>query len=289
MLANRTLPLAAALIVFEVALARASAQSDAPLRPLSPDRPNLTESPHTVDAGCFQLEMDFLLAEREDRDVTFFFVPMNLKIGVASFLDLEIVLRPLVARPSATSVGAGSGGVRELGYADPVFRAKIALLGNDRGPFALGLLPFVQVPIEGSSVEPGPSGEIDRAWEGGVALPMAAEELPWELSLGAMVAADAVQDDDRAGHHLGLLATITVERPVVGSLSAGLEVAVRARFDDDFQIPVTLDAALLYAVHDDLVLDAGAFVGVTRDAPEVVAFAGITSRIAPRGRRSGDR
>jgi hypothetical protein len=32
----------------------------AAMRELSPDRPDKTESPHTVDAGHFQLEMDFV-------------------------------------------------------------------------------------------------------------------------------------------------------------------------------------------------------------------------------------
>ena len=47
----------------------AHATPDSLMRDLSADRPDLTESPYTVDAGHFQLEMDVLRYARDDTPV----------------------------------------------------------------------------------------------------------------------------------------------------------------------------------------------------------------------------
>src|ERR1022692_3166856 len=56
------------------------------LRELSPARPDKTESPYTVDAGHFQLEMDFAIFtyDRTDGATTraWNIAPVNFKIGL---------------------------------------------------------------------------------------------------------------------------------------------------------------------------------------------------------------
>lgn len=159
------------------AVAQEESGEESRLRPLSPDRPDMTESPHSVDRGHFQLEMDLLSSVREQGDATLLFGVSNLKLGVADFLDLQLVLRPLVSTPPVVPDGP-----RGLGYFDPIVRVKIAVYGNDEGPFALGLLPWLRIPVPGSVGQVDASGAVDRAWEAGLAVPMGAD-LPWELSL----------------------------------------------------------------------------------------------------------
>src|ERR1039458_221434 len=57
---------------------------DEAMRELTPDRPDKTESPYTVDAGHFQLEMDFANYTRDDaegvRTAAWNVAPFNLKI-----------------------------------------------------------------------------------------------------------------------------------------------------------------------------------------------------------------
>src|SRR3954463_15677745 len=68
------------------------------MREMSTDRPDTTESPYTVDAGHFQLEMSFAeyTYNHDDGvrthalDVT----PMNFKIGLLNNVDLQIVFTP---------------------------------------------------------------------------------------------------------------------------------------------------------------------------------------------------
>ena len=77
MIRNKSVQTAAAGLLFSLAALAAAAQEtnsvppdrnsynlfcpvpEALLRELSPDRPDKTESPYTVDAGHFQLGMDF--------------------------------------------------------------------------------------------------------------------------------------------------------------------------------------------------------------------------------------
>ena len=64
------------------------------MRELSSDCPDETESPYTVDAGHFQLEMDFAnythnktAAQRQSMHVAQF----NFKVGLFNTVDLQVV------------------------------------------------------------------------------------------------------------------------------------------------------------------------------------------------------
>ena len=65
------------------------------LRELTPDRPDKTESPYTVDAGHFQLEMDFANLTLDDsngvRTRAWNVAPFNIKIGLLNNVDLQFV------------------------------------------------------------------------------------------------------------------------------------------------------------------------------------------------------
>src|SRR6185295_7327560 len=70
------------------------------LRELTTDRPDKTESPYTVDAGHFQLEMD-LVAYTYDRYTdpaggprteSWAIAPFNIKAGLLNNVDLQLVV-----------------------------------------------------------------------------------------------------------------------------------------------------------------------------------------------------
>jgi len=79
-----------------------NATSDTELRELSADRPDKTDSPFTVDAGHFQVEMDFgnfsyrKFNSEQGHLVSqeYQIAPMNLKIGLLNNLDLQFELAP---------------------------------------------------------------------------------------------------------------------------------------------------------------------------------------------------
>src|SRR5882757_9318442 len=65
------------------------------MRELTPDRPDKTESPYTVDAGHYQLEMDFANLTLDDsngvRTRAWNVAPFNIKIGLLNNVDLQFV------------------------------------------------------------------------------------------------------------------------------------------------------------------------------------------------------
>ena len=74
------------------------------MREFTPDRPDFTESPITVDAGHLQLEMSFVDFTRNiisgaRTDVTVF-GSFNLKLGLLNNMDLEFVLDPTLSSAS---------------------------------------------------------------------------------------------------------------------------------------------------------------------------------------------
>ena len=86
---------------------------------LTPERPDKTESPYTVDAGHFQLEMDFANLTLDDsnavRTHAWNVAPFNIKIGLLNNVDLQFVFddylwvptHDCVTRTTTTQSGVG--------------------------------------------------------------------------------------------------------------------------------------------------------------------------------------
>src|SRR5208282_337458 len=138
------------------------------MRELSPDRPDKTESPYTVDAGHFQLEMDFAnyTGDKSDGVTTkaWNVAPFNLKVGLLNKVDLQFVFdNYLNVRTEDRATGTTS---TQSGVGDFTTRLKINLWGDDGGQTAFALLPFVKVPTSTDDLG-------NNAVEGGVIFPLA--------------------------------------------------------------------------------------------------------------------
>jgi len=70
------------------------------MREMNTDRPDKTESPYTVDAGHFQVEMDLVSYShnhdtsrgQNTRSDALAVAPINLKVGLLNNVDLQLVL-----------------------------------------------------------------------------------------------------------------------------------------------------------------------------------------------------
>lgn len=107
-------------------------------RPMSSDRPDVTESPITVDAGAMQAEMSFVDVITADGDRTVKAMATNYKFGITNNMDLQVVFDPYVS--------AQNGPLDSDGFGLTQLRWKINLWDNDDGGSALGVLPFIQAP-----------------------------------------------------------------------------------------------------------------------------------------------
>ena len=122
------------------------------MRELTPDRPDKTESPYTVDAGHFQLEMDvvtFTLNRSNDARIESWNVTtVNFKIGLLNNVDLQFIFdNYLYVR---TEDRQAHQMTTQSGVGDITTRLKINLWGNDGGQTAFGVLPsssFQRIPI----------------------------------------------------------------------------------------------------------------------------------------------
>jgi hypothetical protein len=241
------------------------------MREMSTDRPDQTESPYTVDAGHIQVEMDFvkLTYDRHsvdgERSETWNVAPLNLKIGLHNRVDLQLVFDNYV--DVRTRLGANRD--RTSGFGDFTTRLKINLWGNDGGPTAFGIMPFIKLPLDASNLRNGRT-------EGGVILPLAVS-LPGGWSMGVMTEVDFVSDD-RGGHDLEWINSLTFSRGLTQALGGYVEFFSVVGNAPGFDWQAQVDVGLTYAVTDDIQLDCGCNFGLTRSAPDFQPFAGITVR-----------
>lgn len=244
------------------------------MREMDTDRPDQTESPYTVDAGHFQVEMDFVSAVF-DRDrsgdgnlrTRSWGTSVNLKAGLLNNVDIQFVFDPYVHVQSDDLVADTK--VTASGFADFQTRLKINLWGNDGGKTALGIMPFVKWPLPASDLRNGQT-------EGGVIVPLTVE-LPaaWEATF--MTEYDFVSNDT-AGYDTEFVNSVSVNHDIVGQLSGYVEFFSVVSSAPDSKWQGQADVGVTYGLNDNTQFDAGCNFGVTKSAPDFNPFVGFSFR-----------
>jgi hypothetical protein len=232
------------------------------LREMATDRPDVTESPITVDAGHMQVELSFLQYTRDARSDGYDLLPTNFKIGLTNSADLQLVLQPyFIGRaPGADVDGPG----------DSQVRLKWNLFGNDRGPIALALMPFVSLPT-------GSRGVGAEHLEGGLIIP-ARLDLLNEFDLGLMVEFDIVRDSQNEGYRLDVLHTVALGRPVVGPIGAFAEYVGVMPMENGQPYLAFVGGGVTYCVSRDIQLDLAIQMGLVEPAEDFGVRAGVSFR-----------
>ena len=243
----------------------------ATLRELSTDRPDQTESPYTVDAGRWQVELDVanLTLDRDAhvRTRVWSFGALNLKTGLTPRMDLQMLFDThLDLRVEDRRTGAV---VRARGFGDITTRLKINVWGNDGGKTALAIMPFVKWPLSASDLR---NGEI----EGGLIIPFAME-LPGGWGLGAMTEVDWVSDGS-GGYDTEWLNTITFGRDFGPRWGGYIELAALTGDAGGFRWQGQLDLGFTYALGEHGQLDFGCNFGITDAAPDYQPFLGYSRK-----------
>lgn len=245
---------------------------EALMREMATDRPDKTESAYTVDAGHFQVEMD-LLAYTYDRSKHekvegLAIAASNLKVGVLNNLDLQIIVETYnLERTKDRDTGESS---RLSGFGDVTLRSKINLWGNDGGPSALSVMPFVKLPTAGGGLGNG-------AVEGGVIFPFAME-LPAEWGLGAQIEIDHLRDSSGSSYHQEFSNTVAVSHNLGEKLGFYVELFNSVSNERHSAWTATFDFGFTYAVTRDIQLDAGMNIGLTDAADDFNPFIGLSMR-----------
>jgi hypothetical protein len=237
------------------------------MRDLSADRPDLTESPYSVDAGHFQVEMDAYLFSRDDLDLVRSDASgagvVNLKAGLLDNLDLQFVFVSWVQERTTFKPTGGDTSVSGTG--DVALRAKINVWGQKPDQFgAVGLLPFVIFPVASNDL-----GVAETVY--GLAVPIGLA-MPQDLNAGFMV-----RGARSSGDETEWLFTGTLGRTLVGALGGFVEFA-RHRALEGGDWTSLINSGLTYGIGPDLQLDGGAAFGLTESAADYTVFLGLTAR-----------
>jgi hypothetical protein len=241
------------------------------MRDLSPDRPDATESPYTVDAGHYQLEMDFANYTYDKVDGTttkaWDVGDFNLKAGLFNNVDVQLIYDNYLNVQTKDSSGKST---TQSGFGDLTARLKINLWGDDGGKTACALLPFVKFPTSTDNLG-------KNAVEGGVIFPLAVS-LPHDFDLSMETSVGIFKNDDDNGCHEETIISASLDHKIIGKLNGFAE------FFSDFSTEShagwvgTVDTGLEYLVTKNIQLDLDCYFGVTHAAPDFNPFTGITVR-----------
>lgn len=246
------------------------------MREMSTDRPDKTESAYTVDAGHFQIESD-LVSYSYDHDTedgantrvdSWAVAAINFKVGLLNNVDLQMVVESY-NHITTDDLVAGEK-KRQSGFGDITGRTKINLWGNDGGVTALSVMPYVKFPTSQDDIGNG-------SVEWGLIAPMAVE-LPGGFGLGLQTEVDFVRDADDSGMHPEFVNTITIGRDLIGKLGGYIEFFSLVSTEDDSDWVGTFDMGLTYSFTENIRLDAGINIGVTRSADDFNPFVGLSYR-----------
>ena len=231
-------------------------------RAMSADRPDFTESPYTVDAGAFQLEMSFVDYSQTDDAESTALAPINFKVGLRHDMDIQFVMDPFII--------SDDGNQKIDGVGDTQIRLKMNLWGNDSEGDAFAFMPFVQLPTSTNGIG---GDEI----EGGLIFPYATT-LSETVGLGLMFETDFVHNETEDNYDVEYVGTGVFGFEITDVLGTYVEGIGILRPDADEEFTSILGVGVTYEVATDTVLDAGCNFGLEGDADDFNFFTGISIR-----------
>lgn len=240
------------------------------MRELSTDRPDKTESPYTVDAGHFQYEGDLVLynddLNNNDRNSSFIFSNMNIKLGLTNNTDIQFVIPTYtlntIVNNKTSNQGAFGG--------DLVTRLKINLFGNDEGSIASAIMPYVKIPLN--------KNISNNSFEGGFTVPFSIE-LPLEIGLGFMVQYDYIKNESDNNYHSEFVTSFALGKDINDKLGAYVEIFSQSSNEKGAEWVSTLDGGITYSINEDIQLDCGINWGLTEASDKFNPFLGLSFRI----------
>ncbi len=256
-------------------LALSGTASAEELRDLCADRPGKGSPACTVDAGHLQAEVGLVDWSHDRNSGT---VENDLILG-------DVALRYGLGDTTELRFGwTGYGHVRSRDRATgSVDRAKgtgdvtIGLRQNLHNPDGSGLSiaiqPFVTLPTGGHAIGTG-------TWGAGLVVPIS-YQLPDNVQFGLTSEIDAAPDQDRRGRHAAYSETLSVSVPMTRALTGSAELwAMRDRdpAGHSSQYSVDLAAAWVPGGKGRLQLDAGSYIGLNRQTPDIEAYVGVTEK-----------
>jgi hypothetical protein len=266
---QRLLPLLALIIPVAVSAQDASKSYSlfnptprAEMREFSIDRPDVTESPISVDPGHFQFEGDLVKVTKAatDEQVINIFSGLS-KMGLTKSWDIHIGLELHNIYQDA------EGNTIDKGYGSTLIRLKHNFWGNDgESRTAFGMIPYVSFPS-------GNPLKFKSDVSFGVGFPFS-YDVSEKLGIGAQAQFDFIPDGE-GSRDLGFFQTVVVGGPLVGKMDYFVEGL--ATFYNGHSI-FNLNGGLIYNISDNVKVDIATNLGISEEAPTRV-YLGLSFRI----------
>src|SRR5947209_4145408 len=249
------------------------------LRDMDTDRPNATNTPHTIDAGHVQLEaglVDYLYDRIRDypideRTDAWAFGQLNFRLGVLN--DLEVNAAFNSYQTSLTHEYRAGKRTTSHGFGDTVVGGKLNLWGNEavEAPWASALAVQPQFKI------PTARGVSGDRFEWTVVFPFLVD-LPhaWHLSLQPGYA--ELRNSSNTGYVSSLLAAASIDRVVWHSIDVYVEYSAVATRERHTKASQTLDVGATYPLTKNVVLDTGVNIGLNKASNTLEWLAGVSVR-----------
>ncbi|RYZ94986.1 MAG: transporter, partial [Sphingobacteriaceae bacterium] len=244
-------------------LPRASLRED-----MASDRPDITETPHTVDPGHFQYEADLVNYETEkngSEKIQHLLVnQMNLKLGLFKNTDLQIGIQSY-----GKDITKKHGVQKETasGFGDITVRIKQCLYGNYQGYFSIGLIPFVKIPTNNYNG--------NNSVEGGLIVPLQFD-LANDWGLETQVKGDYLKNEASPGYHTEFMQSLSVSHPLFKIFDVVGETYYSYNFKDH-SVENFIDAVIVYSLNNNVKFDTGLYYGLQKEATKT-CFLGIAFR-----------
>jgi hypothetical protein len=246
------------------------------LRGMDTDRPNVTNTPHTIDAGHLQLEagfVDYRFYHRANfRSDDLAVGEFNFRLGVLNQLELNAVVNTFeIDRNHDYGIGKSA---HANGFGDTVLGGKLNFWGNESGDrawsTAFAIQPQFKFPTAGHDIGNG-------KFEFAVGFPFLLN-LPAGFHLGLQTGISDERSTANTGYVTGWQNAISLDRNLIGKLDVYVEYASDVTTEKHSQPVQTFDVGYVYPLTDNLVLDTGLSFGLNKASDNVEVVAGLSVR-----------
>jgi hypothetical protein len=250
------------------------------LRGMDTDRPNVTNTPHTIDAGHLQIEtgaVDYSYyrfhapgggLRQDDLD----FGQFNFRLGVLSDLEVNAVVNACdIDRAHDYTAGKT---YRDDGFGDTVFGGKLNLWGDESGDdaweTALAIQPQLKFPTACDGVGNG-------KFEFSVVFPFLMN-LPRGFHLGVQPGVSYESNSANSGYVPGMQNSISVDRVIFANFDVYVEYASEVTSEKHVKAEQTIDVGYTLPLNDNVVIDTGVNFGLNDASTTIEVLAGISVR-----------
>lgn len=235
------------------------------MRGFETDRPDITESSYTVDAGHFQVETDIFKIEKNKtsgvQSSIYSYNLANVKLGLNNLTDIQFVINSLETEVINSSLSKQ----KSTQFGGITVRVKRNIWGNDIGKTALAIMPFVNVPFRKGE------GKIT----GGLIVPFSLS-LANDWGFGAQIQADAIENENSSGYHLNYLASATLAHSLFKNCNFFVESYITKETEINL-FEYFFNTGLVYELGEHLKLDGGINYGIKQSSSKVY-FIGLSFR-----------